>query len=268
LSNILSKELASACHTLFGPDISLSPDFLSYLQLSGLKTAFRKKAMESHPDRSNFLDAAGRDLHAEFLSTRYAYELLYNHLYEKVKPCQNKKNYDSGAKKEPVNKASYEKQKNADTVKQKHNWNASTSFCSSDFNYAGRIPTRTLLFGEFLYYSGVISWKTLIDAITWQRIKRPRLGKIAMDKGFLSCGEVLEILNARSKKEKFGEFALKNGLITAGQLKQLLEVQQNLHVQIGSYFINHEILTVRDLFGFLVKHKAHNQRVAMNKKRS
>ena len=38
------------------------------------------------------------------------------------------------------------------------------------------VPKRKLLLGQFLYYSGLISWDTYIKAIAWQRRQRPRLG--------------------------------------------------------------------------------------------
>ena len=45
------QELYRACRIIFGPDLTVSREFLEYIQSSGVKSAFRKKAMETHPDR-------------------------------------------------------------------------------------------------------------------------------------------------------------------------------------------------------------------------
>jgi hypothetical protein len=45
------SELYHACRILFGTELQCSPEFLDYLQISGVKSAFRRRAMETHPDR-------------------------------------------------------------------------------------------------------------------------------------------------------------------------------------------------------------------------
>ena len=84
----------------------------------------------------------------------------------------------------------------------------------SDRFYSGNVPKRELLIGQFLYYSGLISWKTLFDAVCWQRKQRPAIGKIALDWGILSPDNIKRILTERNYKEQFGDYALRNGLIS------------------------------------------------------
>ena len=48
---VAEEELYRSCRIIFGRDLKVSPDFLQYLQLSGIKKAYRKKALEFHPDR-------------------------------------------------------------------------------------------------------------------------------------------------------------------------------------------------------------------------
>ncbi|MEI6127562.1 MAG: J domain-containing protein, partial [Pseudomonadota bacterium] len=69
-------ELYNACRTIFGPEVSISIEFLNYLQPVGLKTAYRKRALETHPDRAKTLGFFARDLHEEFKNVRLAYEKL------------------------------------------------------------------------------------------------------------------------------------------------------------------------------------------------
>ena len=46
------KQFLRSCRILFGPEVQITPQFLGYLQPAGVKTAYRKLAMETHPDRS------------------------------------------------------------------------------------------------------------------------------------------------------------------------------------------------------------------------
>ena len=48
---VAEEELYHSCRIIFGKDLKVSHDFLQYLQLSGVKKAYRKKALELHPDR-------------------------------------------------------------------------------------------------------------------------------------------------------------------------------------------------------------------------
>ena len=71
-----SLDLLQACATIFGPEIKVSDDFLEYLQPVGIKTAYRKRAFETHPDRAKTLGSFARDLNMEFIDVRQAYEKL------------------------------------------------------------------------------------------------------------------------------------------------------------------------------------------------
>jgi hypothetical protein len=71
-----SSELFQACETIFGPDVNVSIEFLEYLQPIGIKTAYRKRALETHPDRAKALGSFARDLNTEFIDVQQAYEKL------------------------------------------------------------------------------------------------------------------------------------------------------------------------------------------------
>lgn len=64
------RSLTEACRHLFGDGIDVSPEFLSYIQLEGVRTAYRRRARETHPDRQ------GDESCEEFLRVRSSYELL------------------------------------------------------------------------------------------------------------------------------------------------------------------------------------------------
>jgi hypothetical protein len=69
-------ELCDACGILFGPEIEISLDLLRYLRLSGLKAAYRKKALETHPDRAKVLGEDEAKMNAHFVKASLAYEKL------------------------------------------------------------------------------------------------------------------------------------------------------------------------------------------------
>ena len=120
---------------------------------------------------------------------------------------------------------------------------------------------RKLLIGQFLYYSGWISWQTLLDALHWQRTQRPIVGKIALDWGILSSSDIQVILSKRSHKDKFGEYALRNGFITYFQLLAITGKQKKLQPRIGKYFIQEKILGYMEIEKVIKRQKNHNKNV-------
>jgi hypothetical protein len=113
------------------------------------------------------------------------------------------------------------------------------------------LPHRTLLFAEFLYYSGRASWRNLVEAVAWQRRQRPAIGRIAVEWGHLSDEEVREILDRRRREgsggEPFGEFARRRGFLSAAQLLALLGRQRRLQRRIGQFFVETGIVSEREI---------------------
>jgi hypothetical protein len=113
------------------------------------------------------------------------------------------------------------------------------------------MPRRRLRLAEFLYYSGRVPWQEFVGAIAWQRKQRPPVGRIAVDFGFLSRGDVTEILERRRREggstEPFGEFAVRRGYITPFQLLALLGQQLRLQRPIGRYFVERGLVNDGDI---------------------
>jgi hypothetical protein len=108
----------------------------------------------------------------------------------------------------------------------------------------GTVPKRELLFGQYIYYYGHISYRQLIDAIVWQKFRRPLAGKIAVRWGWLDEGDVRQILMERQRGEKFGETALRVGYLTSHRLRIILVRQRMLQPRIGNYFVEKRILPI------------------------
>ncbi len=217
---VISKtKLIFDCCQLFDSKIFNYISFVKNLSPLELKIAYRKKAFYTHPDRACVLGRCKEILEKDFMKVTTAYKNLNSIV-------QNNSKY--------VVKDDVPKRMNTRLTyqhKQMKKRKASEHF------YKGDIPKRELFIGQFLYYSGWISWQTLLDALYWQRKQRPVVGKIALDWGILSSNEIQRILSERSYKDKFGEYALRNGFITYFQLLAITGRQKELQPRIGKYFI-------------------------------
>ncbi len=257
--------LINDCYLLFGSKIFNYVDFLKGLSPSELKAAYRKKAFETHPDRARTLGKNEDTMDDRFKKVITAYERLNS-------VVQGGKIYilrDEVPKKENAtrtNRHTQTRQKSTsgfsytgNVRKSKHT--QMTRKSASDRFYNGNVPKRELLIGQFLYYSGLISWKTLCDAVYWQRKRRPIIGKIALDWGILSSDDIKRILTERSYKDKFGEYALQNGFITHFEYLAIIGRQRKLQPPIGEYFIKQGILVSTELKKMIESLKNHNRKV-------
>ena len=69
-------EVLDACGLLFGSKVEISLESLKYLELSGLRSAYRKKALETHPDRARALGRDEAKMSDRFREVTLAYEKL------------------------------------------------------------------------------------------------------------------------------------------------------------------------------------------------
>ena len=282
------QELYRACRIIFGPDLTVSREFLEYIQFSGVKSAFRKKAMETHPDRLTGHDELARKRSARmFHSVQQAYEKLMQYLEAREKgfrfhgrgpsspgtfcpvsrsPFQTKPQRGKG----PVGKNKFSKpagmwQGKSRVGKFHHEVESQSTFYARDL-YRGPIPERQMLFGHYLYYAGQVSWQCVIKALMWQKAQRPRLGKIARERGWLSSEEIFRILKGCiSSSLPFGQQALQEGLLTKTQLFTLLFEQRRQHKKVGQFFIKQNILTSQQLQVLLDRFQRHNARLACSR---
>lgn len=239
----LSKpDVFDACGLLFGPEVEISLDFLRYLEPSGLRSAYRKKAFETHPDRAKALGRDEAKMSECFRKATLAYKRLI--------PIVGNK----GA-------VLLRSQSSAKINNEKTNAKHPTKRDFSDLFYTKEIPKRELLLGQMLYYSGLISWRTLIKAITWQRGQRPLIGQIALEWKMISHNEIHRILMWRNFRGKFGERAVRLGYLSRFQLMALLGKQRNLQCPIGEFFVNEGILGPQDMEAMVKRQKIHNRDV-------
>ncbi len=240
---ISKTKLINDCCLLFDSKIFNYVFFVKSLSSLELKAAYKKKAFETHPDRACVLGKNREILDKHFKKITNAYESLNSIVQGKAKYV--------------TEVDALKKRKARLTNRYKHIKKKS----SSDYFYKGDMPERKLLIGQFLYYSRLISWQTLLDALHWQRKHRPIIGKIALDWRILTSDEIQRILSERSYKDKFGEYALRNGFITYYQLLAIIGRQKKLQPLIGKYFIQERILSYLEINKMIKSQKRHNRNV-------
>ena len=229
-----TSELFDACGILFGPDIHISIDFINYLRPEGLKAAYRKRVLDTHPDRAAITGKNTAWMEADFIKVNLAYQMLCSVVLNGGILLQNHSTriHDHASKREPVTKEKF---------------------------YTGKLPGRKLRICQFLYYSGIISWNTYIKALVWQKRLRPPLGRIAADQGMLSEADIRVILSRRAINEKFGESAIRLGLLSPYKLMVLLGQQRRFHKPIGEYFIQTGVLSRSQLEMMVRKQTSYNR---------
>jgi hypothetical protein len=233
------KQLLHSCRILFGPEVQISQQFLGYLQPAGVKTAYRKLAMETHPDRAHHIGVDETILEERFKEVNRAYEQIFSYVRE---PDRYILTMPPGSFYRPDRPAA------GPPAAQHHHF------------YKGEIPSRRIFIGQFLYYSGVISMRQMWGAVGWQKIQRPRLGDIACQLRWLTPLDIRNILRYHYRGELFGEFALRTGLLSFYQLLVLLGRQKRLQPRIGDYFIERGILLPKKLDAAEAALKEHNRR--------
>jgi hypothetical protein len=236
-------EASKACGVLFGPQVNPSLEFFKYLQPSGLKAAYRKRALETHPDRAGAIGEDAAKMTELFLEATCAYHSLLP-IITRNGAILLSNEVDSSKRREEKNAQKNQRQGN------------------SDHFYTGNVPSRDLLIGQFLYYTGVISWQTLIDAVVWQRKQRPRIGQIALRWKKLSEQQIRMILVERRLGEKFGESAARAGYLTRFEVMALLGSQRRLQCPIGEYFLKRNLLRGQELEHMVKRQRIHNRRIA------
>lgn len=221
--------LLAACRVLFGHDLEISADFLGYLQESGVSSAYRKRALEVHPDRSVISGLCLQQCREEFAALQAARAILQHYIAAREGAAHCRMDRATPGNTNPLQ--------------------------------ASSLPEEKLLFGRFLYRLGIIDWRQLIMALAWQKSSRPRIGELGVKMGYFDRNAVVMILKNSVKTGSFGVTAHKMGLLSADQVRQLLLYQQRQQQKIGQFFIEHDLLNTSELHELLRQCNQHNRRV-------
>lgn len=226
-----------------------------------LKAAFRRRVMETHPDRARVLGRPEVQLRREFHAVTEAYRLLGS-LTEPVRSTPSR----------PTQPTTRPPRRPTDSGRGQASRPPPPPPRRSpppppepeEHFHRGPMPQGSLRFAEFLYYSGRISWRTLVESITWQRQQRPSVGRIAVGWGHLTEDEVRDLLESRRREKSFGipfgEHALRRGLLTPFQLLAILGRQRRLQRRIGEFFVERGIIDSEEIYSIRQEVIRHNSR--------
>jgi hypothetical protein len=247
------NELLQACRLLFGPDVQLSSEFLSYLQPSGAKSAFRQRVKETHPDALGEFRSAGAAPAATTTTTATAFQDVVAS-YELIRDFFSQR--ERGLwRPEPRDPAPSDP--------------SPAGFRAAAAEGSGRVytgmeqvPERALPTGLFLYYRGIIRYHQLIEALVWQRRQRPNLGDIAQRWGWLKAQHVREILAYRGNVARFGEKAVSLNYLDHRQLTTLLYYQRSQQRKFGQFFVEQGLLSPTAIEDLVAELREHNFQVS------
>ncbi len=242
MSAASQAELLAACRLLFGR--RLEPAFLGHLQESGLRSAWRRTALLTHPDRVP--DRAVRRRQTDrFIQAREAYGLLREFLGQRDR----------------------QRPRPAPPPRTQHGPRPRHAGRGAPPPAAVRLPGRRLLLGEFLYHSRVISFGLLVEALVWQRRQRDRFCEIGRRWGYLTEVEARRLLAVRLPHEPVGAAAARLRLLTPFQVRTVLAHQRSRQRPLGGYFVARGLVSPADL-ALLLRHlQRHNDAVAARRAR-
>ena len=241
MSSLSEAQVLSACQILFGEEVKLDRNFLFYLQPSGLKSAFRRRAKEVHPDLFQRGGSEMRRRRTElFRQLVEAHELIREFFRQRDAGLweRHARPQASAAGRPPESQGA-----------------------GGDGYYRGQIPQIHLTIGRYCYYRGIIPYHALIEALTWQRRQRPLLGEIARRWGWLNEESVRRISNGVRPQQRFGERAVALGLLEPQQVQTLLHHQQSRQQRLGHYFVESGYTDSAGMTRLVAEMHQHNARV-------
>ncbi len=246
MPQISETSVLHACRVLFGSELHLERDFLFYLQPGGLKTAFRSRAKETHPDRFGHCEPHLQQQKTRaFQNVKRAYEVVDSFLKQREKGLWTPA--------ESVFSRTWEEASSPSA----RSWSKRET---SPTPSPGELPPRIFKFGSYLLSRGVISYRTLILALVWQRAQRPSIGEVARRWGWLSEESIRRVNRLRGPYRRFGERAVALGLLSTFQVRTLLWYQRGQQQKLGQYFVEQGLLTPAEVEQLVSQMKEHNAR--------
>jgi hypothetical protein len=231
-----------------------------------LKATYRRRALETHPDRACSVGRPEGELAAEFRRVAEAYVVLSgvasgpNPRAAAPRPAQPPRPTPRPSRQPPGPQGRRSPGRRAAGREAR----APGAPQPSRQVHVESLPHRRLRFAEYLYYSGRVSWTAFADAVAWQRRQRPPVGRIAVEWGFLDredVGRILEQRRARGAQAiPFGEFAARMGYLTSFQLLAVLGRQLRLQRRIGEFFVERGLLQPDELDALRARMWIHNAR--------
>ena len=221
---------SSAYRVIFGTGREPSQKDLDTLTQAGLKRAYRRRALDCHPDRAHTHERCPQIMAREFSKLSGAYGLLQGYVRSALASNASRGAGASAA---------------AGKAQEQQFWR-------------GPVPRRALPLGEFLFYTRRINWRALQSALAWQRRDRPSFGAMARQWGLLSQHRLEKVIRCTKPGEKIAAAAVRLGHMNKEQATALLRMQQSSQRPLGAYLVALRAVSNQDLSYQLRAHRNHN----------
>lgn len=242
----------NACHVLFGEGVRLDRDFLFYLQPSGAKAAYRRRAKEVHPDLLERATPELRRRRAELFRQLVEAHDLMNEFFQQRETGQWGGRQHSASASHRAHKR--QPAPAARTARAPEDAQAGQFF-------TGEVPAIHLNIGRYCYFRGVIPYAVLIEAVSWQRRQRPAIGEIARRWGWLSEDALRKVVRSRGLLGRFGERAVQLGFLAPAQVQSLLYYQRSQQQRLGHYFVERGYVNSEEMDRLARDLQLHNAKV-------
>jgi hypothetical protein len=273
IHEITLDEVLRAGRVLYGPAFAAEAGAWR----ESLKATYRRRAMETHPDRARSLGRSERELAREFKAVSDAYRILSaldGRPVPRAAPFEPRRRAPRPPWRPPARPPA--RPRPAERGRAARPAAPPPPPPPSPGRPEARgggprvrvgvrpqdLPRRRLRFAEFLYYSGRVGWEELVASIAWQRAQRPPVGRIAVEFGFLTADDVAALLERRRVAGlggmPLGEFAVREGYLTSFQLLAVLGQQLRQQRPIGQFFVERGILDADDIEGVRRRILRHN----------
>jgi hypothetical protein len=236
-----------------------------------LKTTYRRRALETHPDRAFSIGRTEGDLSAEFRRVAEAYRVLSQLA---AGPLQGEADAEAPLRPRPATGSRPKAPRPsapprpaaarpAEPVPPPRAAPAAAPAPRVRYSvHPDALPRRRLRLAEYLYYSGRVPWTAFVESIAWQRRQRPPVGRIAVGWGFLEPEDVGRIMEERrvrgAQAVPFGEFAVRLGYLTSFQLLAVLGQQLRLQRRIGEFFVERGYIEAGEIDAIRCRILRHN----------
>ena len=212
-----------------------------YLTGRVLKQAYRRCVFATHPDRAEVLGMDRAVLENELVRVNRAYRVLSAHVVQG-----------------PVDTALWRHR----PVQTATRAPTAEPLARTGAKSAREIPYRRLPLGRFMYYSGLISWNVLVDALAWQAEHRPLFGQLAVELGYLNRGELDGLVGQEAGDVRIGERAMASGLLSLEAIRAVMAHQRAHQEPLGEFFVKRGYFSRSELGQLLASHRRHNAQFA------
>ncbi|MCU0822016.1 MAG: DnaJ domain-containing protein, partial [Spirochaetes bacterium] len=266
---MLNDEVKNAFVLLFDGSFIPTIDIIKKINPDEIKSAYRKKALEFHPDRAILLGKNENEMSEDFKEINVAYDRLRLFLNENrfyftnINTPRSKNGFQNNTaeRKNYYNKTyTYAGSDNSASRENKHQQRNQTGG-SRQTAQSYSLPNAEILIGQFLFWCKVITWKSLIEAIVWQRNQRPLFGEIARNWNILSDNEIRTIITEKNVTDRIGDYAFKKGYISQFEHLAIIGRQRSLQRPIGEFFVDNGYLSFETMEAMAAEHRRHNIKV-------